>query len=189
MKEKKYFYDWLFPANKACWETGIKLLIIGIISFFISYNIIYYNFTIPYYEEALNSYDADAYEYLYEIAENCIVDGKGIVESAIPEDVIEYDIHKTKDGITFKYILGNNEGIELASQAVMSIELSNSYEILSQKPNYSSEEEYVKVIKGRIKYNTSFLAVLTAGVILLIILFIAAISEKKKKKNQGESNS
>lgn len=98
------------------------------------------------HSEDLEAYSESAYEYLDEIADN-VISKDGINVSAIPKDVVEYEITYKDSEIIFKYSLDNNKEKYLATSASMTVTLSKDFEILNKEPNFSSKEEYVKIHK------------------------------------------
>lgn len=191
MKEKRYFCDiWFGPSKIFKYFTTMMLLSLTIliaISSVISYNIILSKFG---YE--LDAYSESTHLHLNEIADNVISKGQGIDLTAIPSDVVQYEIEKEDDGtITFKYSLDNNKGMQFAPSANMTIELSENFEIISKRPTYLSEEEYVRNTKLTMAFvSFAYGAVTIIGVttISLVGCTIAAlISRENKKKDMNLS--
>lgn len=182
MKEKRYFCDYWFGT-----EGSIKIPILIMLLSLIVITFIIYNVLLLKHGNELDSYSESTYQYLDEIADNVIQEGVGINLLALPDDVVKYEITSENNEVIFKYYLDNNKGSEFDGSANMTVELSDNFEIISKKPNYSSEEDYIK----NIKYNMTFLSVITGLLIgfgfWVLILFgctIAAfVSRANKNKN------
>lgn len=187
MKEKRYFCDyWFGRATRATSKKEVliilsSLILIPLIGYIISYNVIMSNHG---YE--LNSYFAETYEYLDEIANNVIKEGVGIDLLALPDDIEKYEITSENDEIIFKYYL-NNKDMELADPANMTVKLFNDFSVISKEPNYSSEEDYVKNVKLDIVKSsvvTGLLSWLAFILLSILVLSICAfISQSRKNKN------
>lgn len=187
MKEKRYFCDyWFGPSKSMKREVLIILLLFAFITSIggrIAYNVMISN-----YEHELNSYSVEAYEHLNEIANTVIVKGVGIDLLALPEMMVfNYEITAKNDEIIFTYYLDNNDGMQFAVSAAMTVKLSNDFSIISKKPNCSSEEEYVKGIKFAIGFCSFFIGVFAWFIVIVIIwigcIIAVHISELHKNKN------
>lgn len=183
MKEKRYFYDWLYEprnAKERVW-TCLTLLITLLIG-----SIIFYNIRMYKHGEEVEAYSETAYQYLDEVATKVIHKNKGIDEAAIPKDVVAYEITKENDEITFEYYLDNNKGKDWATSASMTILLSEDFEVVKKEPNYSSREEYVEKHKGIL----ISMSIISAGVVILIAYFVGSIIfvSSKTHKTKQESN-
>ena len=143
MKEKRYYCDWaLSKSDKGEKRLFKKVLLISLIAVTVISSVIYYSIIRHNHSEDLEAYSESAYEYLDEIADN-VITKDGINMSAIPKDVVEYEITYKDGEIIFKYNLDNNKGKDLATSANMTVTLSEDFEILNKEPNFSSKEEYV----------------------------------------------
>lgn len=187
MKEKQYLCDLSFSKEENSLVNKvmlISLVVVAVISSVIYYSIIRHN-----YSEDLEAYSESAYAYLDEIADN-VISQDGINVSAIPKDVVEYEITYKDGEIIFKYSLDNNKGKDLATSASMTITLSKDFEILSKEPNFSSKEEYVKSHKS-IYIFVPILGALTWAVLAIIgcvvMLVAILISIIHKKMNMKKS--
>lgn len=184
MKEKRYFCDYWFGrggSNKI--ETLIIILsLIVITSIFC---IIHYNVLL--HTNELDSYSESTYQYLDEIANEVIQEGKGINLLALPDDVVKYEITSTNNEIIFKYYLDNNKGMLFAQAANMTVELSDNFEIISKNPNYSSEEDFIIITKFLMFFGSAILGfMIWLGFIILsfiICTIVAFVSRAKKNKN------
>ena len=139
------------------------------------------------YGYELNSYSVETYKHLDDIANNVIKNGVGIDLSAIPDDVVKYEITSENDEIIFNYYLDNNKDMDFAPSASMTVKLSNDFIIISKKPNYYSEEEYVKSIRFAFYYSSVLVGVL-ALIIIMVVFHIGCdisyfISKSHKNKN------
>lgn len=126
MKGKRYFFKILWAplsarGNKLFALIMVISLIIIPISSFIIYNIAY-------------DYDDCAYDRLDEIANSVINIGEGIDLSAMPDDVVNYQITGNDEGIIFEYSLDDNVN--------MTINLSEDYNIISKETDYMSQNGY-----------------------------------------------
>ena len=104
MKRKRYFCEWFGDVGYSIFgvEFGIAMVVLAISS------LIYYHVLIPKYVEEIEAYPKETYEYLADIADTVI--GKdGINVSAIPTDVVSYEIICKDDKITFTYTVDNNK--------------------------------------------------------------------------------
>ena len=186
MKEKRYFCDYWFGKSESTKREVLIMLSSLILITFLG-SIISYNVIMSKHGYELNSYSVETYEHLDEIANNVIKNGVGIDLSALPDDVINYEITSENGKIIFKYYLDNNKDMEFAVPANMTVELSNDFNIISKKPNYSSEEEYVKSIKftiGLCSIMIGFFAWFIVIIVSLIGCTIGAfISQQHKNKN------
>ena len=185
-KEKRYFCDFFFeeiPSRKNLF-LGLILsflipLIVGII---FSYNIF-----LTKYDNELTSYSENVYAYLDEIADKVIKEGVGIDVVALPDEVAKYEIIGENGTTTFNYYLDNNNGMEYAVSANMTIKLADNFTIISKKPNYSSEKEYVRDIKSAILLKSiSDVAIGWTCIYMSIFgvcMIVATISVVNKRKN------
>lgn len=167
MNEKRNILIWIndkLIKNKFCnFVNFLMILLIWIAS-----GIVYYNNHI---EEIPESYSEEAYEYLEEVVRKVIYYDIGIDDAAIPEDITEYDIHYKNDEIIFSCYLNNNEGKEYTTSASITIKLSKDFEILNEKRNFSSRDEYINFNKSYLKMqSTTF-----GGTVTMIVLFIEFI--------------
>ncbi len=189
MKEKRYFCD--LEEQKSNIMPIIVILfiiLVGIIVAFISYNVLTNKF-----EYESDSYSEEDYEYLKKIAKNVVKDGESINLSAIPEDVAYYKITANNNEIILKLSLENNKDKVIAPSADITIKLSNKFDIISTKTNFSSKQEYVWYIKRDI-----VLISIASGIIaFFIVIFIAIIFEvlgstisnkSKSHKKKGEKS-
>ncbi len=184
MKEKRYFCDYWFgePTKVTTLILISSLILITFFGSIIGYNVIMSN-----YGYELNLYSVETYEYLDEIANNVIKKGVGIDLLSLPDDVVKYEITTENDEIIFKYYLDNNKDMAYAVSANMTVKLSNDFSIISKKPNYSSEEEYVKSIKYDIGRDSILIGFFAWAIIMCLILIGgtigAYISRSHKSKN------
>lgn len=159
----------------------LSLIFITFIGYIISYSLM----SKP--GNKLNLYSTKTYEHLNEIANNVIKEGVGIDLSAIADDVVNYEITGNNNRIIFKYYLDNNKDLEFAVSANMTIELSNEFNIISKKPDYSSEKEFVKRLNLSIKIASLSIGFLTSVIIMFVIIIGctigAYISRSHKRKN------
>lgn len=133
-------------------------------------------------EVALNSYSEETYQYLNKIAEKTIAVGEGIdileilnYEDPEKEDapkVIRCEILYVGEDIILEYSLDNNEGINFAYQASMQIKLSKELKVMSRKPNFSSEEEYIEAVKQNIREGSHEMSSCVFSVCSVFIGFI-----------------
>ncbi len=196
MKEKMYYYDWMFSKSD---ENFNRLMVKAILIFFVGVSIIssfiYYNIikhdcggnVEAYYEEV---YYECGYEYLDEIADNVI--GKdGINLAEIPEDVVKYEINYKDDEIIFKYSFDNNKEKIYATSASMTVTLSKDFEVLSKDPNFSSKDEYVKTHKSGLYFIVILYALCTCmvlGLVSFIVILVAIPISKLHKKIDMKNN-
>lgn len=188
MKEKRYYCDWaLSKSTKKSDRLVIKVLFISLAVVTVVSSVIYYNIIMHNHSEDLEAYSESAYEYLDEIAYN-VISKDGINVSAIPKDVVEYEITYKDGEIIFKYSLDNNKGKDWATSASMTVTLSKDFEILSKEPNFSSKEEYVKIHKIFIYILVPLFGALTWATISLVVVVVALpISMIHKKMNMKKS--
>ena len=184
MKEKRYFCD--LEEQKSI-IVILFIILVGIIVAFISYNVLTNKF-----EYESDSYSEEDYEYLEKIAKNVVKDGGSINLSAIPEDVAYYKITANNNEIILKLSLENNKDKVFAPSADITIKLSNKFDIISTKTNFSSKQEYV----WHIKRDIVLISIASGIIAFFIVIFIAIIfevlgstisnkskSHKKKAKN------
>lgn len=185
MKEKRYFCDYWFGRSGSM-KRGTLIVISSLILITFG-GIIGYNVIMSNHGYELNSYSVKVYEHLDEIANNVITKGVGIDLSALPNDVINYEITTENNEIIFKYYLDNNKDMEFVVSANMTVKLSNDFSIISKKSNYSSEEEYVKSIKFTIGFCSIMFGFFTGFIIMILSLIGctigAVISKSHKSKN------
>lgn len=186
MKEKRYFCDYWFGTGGSnaipFLIILLSLIVITSVSSIISYNVI-----LSKHGSELDSYSESTYQYLDEIADNVIQEGVGIDVLALPDDVVKYEIISENNEVIFKYYLDNNKGMEFAVSANMTVELSDNYEMISKKPNFSSEEDYI----SNTKFAMIFLSIKIGVLICMGVLIVALIgciigafvSKANKEKN------
>ena len=186
MKEKRYYCDWidvLYTKNKS---RIFDFFFISAVVLTAVCGIITYNINKRDYGQVFEAYSESAYEYLDEIANN-VISENGIDATAIPEDVVEYEI-TYKDGKTiFKYSIDNNKEKKWATSASTTITLSKDFEILSKEPNFFSKKEYVTLHKIFLYLISFALGVCYGvGIIAIIILvnsIVVLISMSRKEKD------
>ena len=190
MKEKRYFCDYWFGESesmKGRIERIALILISSLILITFIGGIICYNVIMSNHGYELNSYSMKAYEHLDEIANNVIKKGVGIDLSALPDDVVRYEITSENDEIIFKYYLDNNKDMWFATSANMTVKLSNDFSIISKEQNFSSKEEYVKNIKIAISFYSIAIGIFAWFIIMVLSLIgciiSAFISKSHKNKN------
>jgi len=191
MKEKRYYCDWaLSTSDKKDKRLFNKVMFISLVVVTVVSSVIYYSIIMHNHSEDLEAYSESAYEYLDKIADN-VISKDGINVSAIPKDVVEYEITYKDGEFIFKYSLDNNKGKDLATSASMTITLSKDFEILSKEPNFSSKEEYVKNHKIGTYVIIPIFGVFTWGVLGVICCVVMAvaipISMIHKKMNMKKS--
>ena len=117
MKEKRYFCDfWNALSNVDSGKGFLSAIGLWVIVWYFICCILNTVITAKYGYE-LGLYKESTYNYLYKIAENVIQEGKGLNLSAIPDDVVKYEIIYEGDEIIFKYYLDNNKDAKLAKSA------------------------------------------------------------------------
>lgn len=169
MKEKRYFCDfWNALSNGDSGKGVLSVIGLWVIVWYFICCILNTVITEKYGYE-LNLYKESTYNYLYKIAENVIQEGKGLNLSAIPDDVVKYEIIYEGDEIIFKYYLDNNKDAKLAKSASMTVIMSNEIEIISKTPNYSSENEF----RHCVKENMMTFCLLMGGAMSTIFLIVA----------------
>lgn len=186
MKEKRYLCDYWFGTGGSNMIPFLIILLSFIVITSVS-GIIGYNVLLSKHGNELDSYSESTYQYLDEIADNVIQEGVGIDLLALPDDVVKYEITIENNEVIFKYYLDNNKGMEFAVSANMTVELSDNYEIISKKPNYSSEEDYI----SNIKFAMIFLSIMRGVLIwigVMLVSFVgitigAFVSKANKEKN------
>lgn len=89
--------------------------------------------------------------------------------SAIPDDVVKYEIIYEGDEIIFKYYLDNNKDAKLAKSASMTVIMSNEIEIIFKTPNYSSENEF----RHCVEENMMTFCLIMGGAMSTIFLIVA----------------
>jgi len=186
MKEKRYFCDYWF-STKGSMKIPYLIIFLSLIVITSVSSIISYNVFLSKYGNELDSYSESTYQYLDEIADNVIQKEVGINLLALPDDVVKYEIISENNEVIFKYYLDNNIDSEFAVSANMTVELSDNFEIISKKPNYSSEEDYISNIKGAMIFLSIMIGVLIWIVVMLVALvgitIAAFISKANKNKN------
>ena len=187
MKKKRYFCD--LGEQKSNIMPIIVILFsifLGIIVAFISYNVLTNKF-----EYEFDSYSEEDYEYLEKIAKNVVKDGEGInlSISAIPEDVVEYDIVCDNNEIILKLGLENNKDKVFAPSAYITIKISNKFDIISTKTNFSSKQEYVWYIKRDIVLISIACGYSAFSIVICIAIIGSTISDKSKShKKETKKN-
>lgn len=169
MKEKRYFCDFWF-GTALPFKHFTALIILSMIGLTIICSIISYGIISLKYAYELDSYSESTYQYLNEIADNVISEGQGVDLTAIPSDVVKYEIVREDGIITFKYSLDNNKGMQFATSAHMTVELSENFDIVSKHPSDMSEEQYVRDIKV-----TMALMAFVLGLLITVLISFAAV--------------
>lgn len=191
MKEKRYYCDWALNSSndKKTAHAIVKVLLISLVVVTAVSSWIYYNIMIHEHGEDLEAYSKSTYEYLDEIANNVIEEG-GINVTAIPEDVVEYEITYKDGKIIFKYSLDNNKGKKWATSASMTVTLSKDFEVLNKEPNFSSKEQYEKEHKSTFYILASILGASTwivmtiaSCIVMGAAIPISMIHKKREMKN------
>ena len=186
MKEKRYFCDYWNELNSNSFRVWLIIIVSIVIIVSIS-GIISYNLIMSEHGHELNSFSEDNNKYLDEIANNVIQEGIGIDLSSIPEDIREYEITKENDGIIFKYYLDNDKDMTYAVSANMTVELSDDFNIISKKTNYSSKEDYQNDVKIVMIFTSIMIGVLIWLVTIVLVVFtceiIAHVSKAKKNRS------
>ena len=191
MKEKRYFGDYWFGKSKS-FKLAILFILLSLIFILLIGSVISYNVIMSNYGYELNSYSVKTYEHLGEIANDVVKKGVGIDLSALPDDVVKYEITSENNEIIFKYYLDNNKDMVFASSANMTVKLSNDFSIISKETNYSSEEEYVKDVKFCIYFSIFFLSTIVVFVTWFILMILCLtvfkivafiLSKSHKNKN------
>lgn len=185
MKEKRYFCDYWKRLESNSFQAWLIIIVSIVIVVSIS-GIICYNLIMSEHGHELNSFSEDNNKYLDEIANNVIHKGVGIDLSSIPED-IRYEITKENDGIIFKYYLDNDKDMTFAVSANMTVELSDNFNIISKKTNYSSKEDYQNDVKIVMIFTSLMIGVFIWLVTIVLVVFtceiIAHVSKAKKNKS------
>lgn len=184
MKERRYFCDYWLGTGGSNWIKFLIILLSFIVITSVS-SIIGYNVLLSKYGNELDSYSESTYQYLDEIADNVIQEGVGIDLLALSDDVAKYEITSENNEVIFKYYLDNNKGMEFAVSANMTVELSDNYEIISKKPNFSSEEDYISNTKFAMIFLSIMIGLLIwvdVGIVAIIGFTIGAVVSKPNKK-------
>ena len=136
------------------------------------------NYTIYKYQEHIESYSYETYEYLLEVAENLFRKDQTIIDIKSKPDDIIIDKFKIQDD---KYICklhwDINKDLKYCPTADINIELSNKLEVISVTSNYSSEEVYKDAFKEEIESVSQdiYLYGLAAELLLVcVIMFLKA---------------
>jgi len=167
MKENKQRNKKRILANLLI--IGILVGIIAMIAVPIIGATIWYKNTVESYQQELESYSPDTYEYLVKSISQIFKEGEGIIDiKAKPDDIIIDKIEMCDDGkFICKLYLDKGEVKKYFPNQNITAEISEDFEILSTNSPYSSEEEFVKAFKTNIKND----AVEKACTILLIFVF------------------
>ncbi|MFQ6943250.1 MAG: hypothetical protein ACLRTR_02250 [Clostridia bacterium] len=169
MKEKRYFCDfWNTLSNVDSGKGFLSAIGLWVIVWYFICCILNTVITAKYGYE-LGLYKESTYNYLYKIAENVIQEGKGLNLSAIPDDVVKYEIIYEGDEIIFKYYLDNNKDAKLVKSASMTVIMSNEIEIIFKTPNYSSENEF----RHCVEENMMTFCLIMGGAMSTIFLIVA----------------
>ena len=188
MKEKRYFCDfWEKKSNTMQIIATLFIILVGIIVTLISYNVL-----VNKYEYEFDSYSEEDYEYLEKIAKNVVKDGESInlSASAIPEDVAYYEITANNNEIILKLGLENNKDKVFAPSAYITIKISNKFDIISKKTNFSSKQEYVRYIKREIvgtSTSSGFMAFIVVAFIITIFDILGSTISDKSKSHKKEA--
>lgn len=112
-------------------------------------------------------YSKDDYEYLLEIAEKAVVEGKGIHTEEIPKDV-DYKIEQFSNGedIKFTYALSKKGLLEISPEVTITLSVEDK-KILSQDFQWETEEEFIKRCNNQAKFFSVILGCFGAIVILV----------------------
>ena len=182
MKKKRYFCD--LEEQKSI-IVILFITLVGIIVAFISYNVLTNKF-----ESESDSYSEEDYEYLEKIAKNVVKDGESInlSASAIPEDVAYYEITANKNEIILKLGLENNKDKVYAPSAYITIKISNKFDIISTKTNFSSKQEYVWYIKRDIVLMSIACGLSAFFIVIFIAIIGSTISDKSKSHKKKAKN-
>ena len=188
MKEKRYFCDfWEKKSNTMQIIATLFIILVGIIVTLISYNVL-----VNKYEYEFDSYSEEDYEYLEKIAKNVVKDGESInlSASAIPEGVAYYEITANYNKIMLKLGLENNKDKVYAPSAYITIKISNKFDIISKKTNFSSKQEYVRYIKREIvgtSTTNGFMAFIVVAFIITIFDILGSTISDKSKSHKKEA--
>ncbi len=126
---------------------------------------IFYNVLEHKNEKNLKTYSESDYEYLDEIADN-VIKKDGIDVSAIPEDVVRYEITKKDNKIIVMYSLGEN----IKTYPSMTITLSKDLELLNKESNSCSIKKFQKIEKRNV-----ILIAVAIGLFASLIIFMTVI--------------
>lgn len=167
MKKKRRFINW--------GTMFLLSVIVGIVAYTVAYGCFINNCSY-----VLKAYSKDDYDYLVEIAEKTITEGKGINTEKIPKDCY-YSIEQLEnsDEITVEYRLKNqSDGFLLSLLSPdkgMVITLSKDNKILSAVSLYESEETYITMCKR----SMLFFSVMVGGIVWILMLLVAYIIMSK----------
>lgn len=168
MKKKRYFCDfWFGPSNSFKHFTLIMVLalvVLTIIAGMINRSIIFSKF-----EYELDAYSESTYQRLNEIADEVICEGQDIDVTAIPSDVMEYEMVRKPGAITFKFSLDNTKEMKFAPSIGMTVELSENFEVVSK--SCLSQEEFVR----KTKFTMNVIAFAYGALIIIVVCFVAVI--------------
>lgn len=186
MKEKRYFCDYWFGTG--CSGKIDRLIMFLSIIFITSIgSIISYNVLLSKHGNELDSYSESTYQYLDEIADDVIQEGTGINLLALPEDVVKYEITSQNNEVIFKYYLDNNKDLKFAVSADMTVKLSDNFEIVSKEPDCTSEEDYIRNIKGSMIFWSVILGIIIWFGVMLVAIIGATIGAFISKANKNKN--
>lgn len=140
------------------------------------------------YAAELDSYSINTYDHLVNIYNDVIQEGTGIDLSALPKDVVSYEITRKGDEVTFKFSLDTDSNIPLAPSAEMSIKLSSDFHVISQEPNYFSAKACITNTRLQIRSFFIGVALIVAFAIYGIYGIVIACFELNKSKNKTRPN-
>lgn len=157
------------------------MLLLSIIVVFLAYGVSYRYFMNSY--DVFESYSKDVYDYLVEIAEKTITEGKGINTQGIPEDIESYQINKYGDRVIFEYGLKwNHEMFWYTSQPKMTITLSKDNKILNKESNYETKEKYIEDCKNQMSGWSMMIGLLLGMAIFMFYVMGRCIRNSEKSK-------
>ena len=167
MKENKQRNNNRILANLLI--IGILVGIIVMIAVPIIGATIWYKNTVENYQQELESYSLDTYEYLVKSVSLIFREGEGIIDiNAKQDDIIIEKFEMQDDGkFICKLFWDNGEEKKYFPNPNITAELSEDLEILHTSTPYASEEEFVKAFKTNIKND----AVEKAYTIFFIFVF------------------
>lgn len=180
-KRKRYFCDWIDNLNGFAFAAIIAILsvLVVILALFTHYNI-----TIRKYNEQINAYPEETYQYLEEI-EIVEVDAKINLRYFLDNVFIINVDYDENNNLKICYGLKKSaSNFKYGISPTITITLSSNGEILSKTRNISSAEKYVQIIKLNIIESYSSITMPAIIVVFMFFGVILVILEKRSREKK-----
>ena len=183
MKEKRHF-GVSFIGDNILFKTPLMFPLLCITLAVIFSQAFYAQYMNKYAAE-LDSYSLNTYDHLVNIYNDVIQEGTGIDLSALPKDVVSYEITGKGDEVTFKFSLDSNSNIPLSPSASMTVNLSDDFHVISQEPDYFSAKACIAHTLLQIRSIFICVALIVAFTFYGIVIACYKLLKRKNKTRQN----